>query len=741
MFTPEILLNSASQAIVAAGNDGVVVAWNRAAEQLYGWRASDAIGRPLAEVLPNGDPLADPSLMKRLRDGGVWSGTRRSVFGSGIAAVVLLTASPVRSEDGAVAGLMIVSTSLEQLDLVTLADAREQLYREIVDTAQEGIWILNERDETMFANERLASMLGYSANEMLGAPSSQFVVGDGHAIDAQHGERYRAGQSAQLELRLQRRDGTPLSTLLETRPLFRSDGAYRGIRATVIDITARRTGEEESRQRDAQMRDILRTACIAEWGWNIASDVIDGTAELWEILNPGLQAGITLSELLAQSVHPNDREHLTEAFQRTRTEGSPLDVESRIRTRSGSEKHVQWRGHGVMDQSGHIASLVGVVQDVTDRRQLENRLLQAERVSSLGRLAASVAHEFNNVLMGIQPFVDLLTRRAGTDPTVATAAPRIADAVARGKRITQEMLRFTRIGEPARATVNVSSWLGEFEPELVQLAGPAVTVTIDAAPSLTMIADAHQLRQVVANLIVNAHHAMPDGGRIEIRAFPDTIRDRDERVIDAIHFSISDTGVGMPDETMRYIFEPLFTTRKFGGTGLGLAVAAQVVQQHKGTIYAESAEGEGSTFHILIPAGKTAKTVAPSPKSSHAPAPEAGTHVTLVEDDESVGAGLAAILGMEGISVDWVRLGLEAERRIAARLPDVVILDLGLPDIDGLDVYRQIARRWPDLPVLFSTGHGDEAMLRDVLSEHVAYIQKPYEIRALLAALNNVLGK
>ncbi|MEA2166633.1 MAG: two-component system, cell cycle sensor histidine kinase and response regulator CckA [Thermoanaerobaculia bacterium] len=739
MFTPEILLNSASQAIVAAGNDGVIVSWNRAAEDLYGWRASDAIGRKLAEVLPTGDPLADPSLIERLRDGGTWSGTRRIVSGSGAASVVLFTASPVRSEDGAVAGLMIVSTSLEEFDLPTLAGAKEQLYREIVDTAQEGIWILNERDETMFANERLASMLGYSANEMLGAPSSQFVVGDGHAIDAQHGERYRAGQSAQLELQLQRRDGTLLSTLLETRPLFRSDGAYRGIRATVIDITARRTGEEESRQRDAQMRDILRTACIAEWGWNIGSDAIEGTAELWEILS--LPAKITLAEFLAQSVHPNDRERLAEAFQRTRTEGLPLDVESRLQREGGKEIYIHWRGHNVIDPSGGAGRIVGVIQDVTDRRQLENRLLQAERVSSLGRLAASVAHEFNNVLMGIQPFVDLLTRRAGADPTVATAAPRIADAVARGKRITQEMLRFTRIGEPARATVNVSSWLKEFEPELVQLAGPAVTVAIHAAPSLTMIADAHQLRQVVANLIVNAHHAMPDGGRIEVRATPDVIRDRNERVIDAIHFSISDTGVGMPDETMRYIFEPLFTTRKFGGTGLGLAVAAQVVQQHKGTIYAESALGKGSTFHILIPAGKVATIVSPSPKNSPSSAPDAGTRVTMVEDDEAVGAGLAAILNMEGISVDWVRLGLEAEERIAAKVPDAVILDLGLPDIDGLEVYRQIAQRWPALPVLFSTGHGDEAMLRDVLSEHVAYIQKPYEMSALLAALDKVLGR
>ena len=160
-----------------------------------------------------------------------------------------------------------------------------------------------------------------------------------------------------------------------------------------------------------------------------------------------------------EMLRPDDRDRVSEAFYRTRSENLPLDVEFRLRTNGDSDLVLNMRGYSVMDTAGKTTGLSGVLQDVTERRQLENRLLQAERVSSLGRLAASVAHEFNNVLMGIQPFVDLLNRRAGADPTVALAAPRIADAVARGKRITQEMLRFTRIGEPSRTTIDVSTWL------------------------------------------------------------------------------------------------------------------------------------------------------------------------------------------------------------------------------------------------------------------------------------------
>jgi signal transduction histidine kinase len=380
------------------------------------------------------------------------------------------------------------------------------------------------------------------------------------------------------------------------------------------------------------------------------------------------------------------------------------------------------------------------VVDESERLRLENRLLQAERISSLGRLAASVAHEFNNVLMGIQPFIDLLTKRSGSDPAVKLAAPRIADAVARGKRVTQEILRFTRIGEPTRVAVDVGEWLHGFEPELVQLAGPLVTVTTEADSSLTMLADAHQLRQVFANLAVNAHHAMPNGGRLEVRAAADAIPDGKAGPVPAVHFSFCDTGVGIPQDTLLYIFEPLFTTKKFGGTGLGLAIASQVVQQHHGHIYAESTLGSGTTFHILIPTAP-AESVATLRQQKTSRPVRPAMRVTMIEDDESVGAGLVAILGFEGIATDWVRLGSEAVSRIAARLPDAVILDIGLPDVDGIKVYEQIAARWPDLPVLFSTGHGDQNLLTKTPNgKKVGYLQKPYESDELLAALDELLA-
>ncbi len=618
----------------------------------------------------------------------------------------------------------------------------------LLNSSKQAVVATDDTEGIVFVNRAAEELYGWSAAEVLGKRLSEvLILSDPLAAELLF-EALRAGRSWSGTQRSGPLDGPPSVVLLTGSPLPAEDGKAGGfaVLATPLDQfeLPKIAAEEELRNERTQIREIMKIACIAEWRWQIDSDAIEGMPELWDILKLDPSAGLTLTDLLARFVHPDDRERVGEAFNRTRSENLPLDIELRLRTNGDTDLVLNMRGYSVMGSAGKTTGLSGVLQDVTERRQLESRLLQAERVSSLGRLAASVAHEFNNVLMGIQPFVDLLNRRAGADPTVALAAPRIADAVARGKRITQEMLRFTRIGEPARTTIDVSTWLQEFEPELAQLAGPRVKVTVEAAPALMMVADGHQLRQVFANLIVNAQHAMPDGGEVEIRVMSDTLRDRSDRLSDAVHFTIADTGIGMPEETLRYIFEPLFTTRRFGGTGLGLAVAAQVVQQHKGHIYAESTQGKGSTFHILIPAAQAPKTIA-APEvaaalSKQEPGRE-GTRVTLVEDDESVGAGLATILDLEGIAVDWVRLGLDAVARIAANRPDAVILDLGLPDIDGLDVYREIAKRWPGLPVLFSTGHGDETMLQPVLSAHVAYIQKPYEMQALMDALDKVIQK
>jgi PAS domain S-box-containing protein len=354
-----------------------------------------------------------------------------------------------------------------------------------------------------------------------------------------------------------------------------------------------------------------------------------------------------------------------------------------------------------------VVGVVVVINDITERRKLEQKLEQANRVSSLGRLAATVAHEFNNVLMGISPFVEVIRRKP---ERTAEALDQIAGAIGRGKRITAEILRFTRPAELVRVVFAVGPWLRELAAELrPALSAKHRLVVEHVDPSLRVLADRAQLHQVMTNLLLNARDAMPDGGTVSIAAR------RDGRFV---HVTVRDTGGGMSEETLRHIFEPLFTT-KCTGTGLGLAVAHQVVQRHGGEIFAESTPGAGTTFHLFVPI--------------------AARRLLIVDDDAAVVAGLAALLELEGIEVDAAGSGAAAIEHLRATRPDVVLLDVGLPDIDGIETYTRIAADDPALPVIFSTGHGETERLRGIERSHVIALRKPYDVGTLLDAIERVL--
>lgn len=394
------------------------------------------------------------------------------------------------------------------------------------------------------------------------------------------------------------------------------------------------------------------------------------------------------------------------------------------------------------------AAAEAMQRDTAQRALVESQaqLEKANRVASLGRLAATIAHEFNNVLMGISPFVELLKRGDLPFERRLTALDHMTRSIQRGRRITEEILRFTNPPEPAFEAVQLWQWAQSVAHEMHPLIGPQYTFDVDANDrKLRALADVGQLHQVISNLIINARDAMPDGGRITLRVCREPPDSRFEfgvvpQVERFAHLIIQDQGSGMSAETRRQIFEPLFTTKRHG-TGLGLAIAHQVIRQHGGLIFVESEPGIGTSFHLFLPLAN-----GDAPKRNHeapaAGAPPKQCRVLLVEDDPNVATGIALLLQEEHYTVDVVNLGAEAFDAVERFSPDVLILDIGLPDIEGTRVYEQIAASHPNLPVVFSTGHGDEKRLEAHLAlGHVAMLLKPYSIDALIAAINRVMSR
>lgn len=364
-----------------------------------------------------------------------------------------------------------------------------------------------------------------------------------------------------------------------------------------------------------------------------------------------------------------------------------------------------------------------------ERASLQEQLEQTRRAASVSRLGTTVAHEFNNVLMSISPFAEIISRGSRSDERLLKAATYIRSAIERGRRVTQDIMRFTRPAEPARRTIDIATWL----PGIVQstLQGSSVRRSVDVPePPLYANVDPPQLEQVVANVLINAREAMADRDEGGIRVSLSSAHG-------AIRLRVDDDGCGISPENVDKLFEPFFTTKR-SGTGLGLAVAQQIIEKHGGTLEVISRGSAGTAFVINLPPAVQLPVlpVAVIDQSIR------GRRLLLVEDEMAVADGMVALLESGEAAVRVAATGRQAVSVLEHESPDAVLLDVGLPDIDGVDLFGLIRKRWPALPIIFSTGHGDQARLDEMLRlPHVGHLVKPFGLDDLTVAVANAIAE
>jgi PAS domain S-box-containing protein len=503
------------------------------------------------------------------------------------------------------------------------------------------------------------------------------------------------------------------------------DGTLARIFGTAQDVTARVDAERT-------IRDLSR---VNELILNNAAEGIVAIGRSGELVlaNPaaermlGWENGTAIPDV-HRALHPRERSRDRCSLADDIRAAATRSADGQFFTTGGTPVDVRYT-LGAIVEDGRHTGVVLTFADISGSKRLERQLEQAHRVMSLGRIVATIAHEFNNVLMGIQPFAEIIRNRTAEGP-IQQAAGQILTSVNRGRRVTHDILRTTQVPEPEIASVDICAWISHLEPELTALAAPNVTLRLERPESpLPAAVDSAQMQQVLTNLVANARDAMPAGGELSLRV--DSVRYGPKSMV---RIKVTDPGTGIPENVLPLIFEPLFTTKRTG-TGLGLSVVQQLVVRNGGSIEVSSEEGKGTTFTILLP---TADAVAPE-DSSGRPAGLPVRRLLLVEDDESVAEGLAAVLELEGIGVRVVNRGRDALSAAAEFEPDAAIIDVGLPDISGGDLYDQLVGRWPDLPVVFSTGQGDAAHLaRQLANPSVRLLRKPYDIASLLDALREI---
>jgi len=436
-------------------------------------------------------------------------------------------------------------------------------------------------------------------------------------------------------------------------------------------------------------------------------------------------------------------------FMRMATEGSPQLFEWLTCDRTGRSFWVEVNLKRAV--IGGQNRLLAVVRDITERKRLEEQLLQAQKMEAVGRLAGGIAHDFNNVLTVILGYSRMLLQQIPPEQTYYDKVHQIIRSAERCAALTSQLLAFSRKQVLDVRVLDLNSVISELEGMLGRVIGEDIRLMTALSPSLATIrADRCQIEQVLLNLALNARDAMPRGGELIIETSnailddADCLQNPDLRPGPHVLIRVSDSGHGMSPETLSRIFEPFFTTKEKGeGTGLGLAMVYGIVKQHQGHIAVESQPGCGSTFRLYWPSLRDCRELAPGVVTAE-PVLCGGETLLVVEDEGTVRHLICEVLEMLGYSVydsgsadAAIRMADSHQGRI-----DLLVTDVVMPKMNGKDLYERLVESRPDLKVIFMSGFTETAIVsQGVLTPGVNFLQKPFTGETLARRIRDVLDK
>jgi PAS domain S-box-containing protein len=446
--------------------------------------------------------------------------------------------------------------------------------------------------------------------------------------------------------------------------------------------------------------------------------------------------------------HPDDAAEAARLFgELTRGDRDAYRREARFVTKDGGTVVTHLAVALVRDADGKPDFAIAMAEDVTDRKHLEEQLLQSQKLEAIGRLAGGVAHDFNNMLTAIGGYTAFALEHAEDGSPLRSDLDEIRKATDRAAKLTRQLLAFSRKQVLTPELLNLNGIVVEMQTMLKPLIGEDIILTTQLDPALGPIeADPGQLHQVVMNLVVNARDAMPDGGHLTIEtanADVDAIRDDSIEPGRYVTLTVRDAGEGIDEETLGQIFEPFFTTKEAGkGTGLGLATVYGIVKQSGGYLEVDSEVGVGSAFTIYLRRVDDARPYRPEPVPPPVPVeaspPRAAKRVLVVEDEEVVRRLVQQVLEGEGYEVLVAQDG-EAAIEIAGRNTiDLLLTDLTMPNVGGRELAERLRAEQPGLRVVYMSGYVEDG-LTGALPPATVFLSKPFTFSELTENVRDLM--
>ena len=570
------------------------------------------------------------------------------------------------------------------------------------------------------------------------------MVVEGRVVGLLEAQSYRARAYSECDVSLLRTVANQIGLAIQNARLFRQvQERAADLERSLAEV---RRAEEKLRESEQRYRSLVNLSPDGIWVHRYGEVLFANAAAaaLFGAEDPQALVGRQTLDFIA----PEFREMVWERMRRGQEEREPQPlIEEKLLRLDGTEFYadvcavpIEWEG---------APAVQVIIRDSTPRKQMEERLLQAQKMEVVGRLAGGIAHDFNNILTAMTGYATFALEALPPGDPVRADVEQVIQSAQRAANLTRQLLLFSRRQIIEQRVINLNDLILNLDKMLRRLIGEDVELVTILGEGLARVkADPGQIEQVIVNLAVNARDAMPDGGKLILETANAALdaeyarRHPGMEPGDYVMLAVTDTGVGMTDEVKAHLFEPFFTTKEPGkGTGLGLATVYGIVKQHGGNIYCESEPGKGTTFRIYLPAVEAEAERLPR-MDEEGIVPRGTETVLVVEDEAMVRDILTRTLREQGYRVLEAMDGEQALRVASEYAGEIHLLvtDVVMPQMNGQELSERLAAVRPGIKTLFVSGYTDNAIVRKgILKPGIVFLQKPFTAAALARKVRQVL--
>jgi len=750
------IFNSVPIGLYVHDQDGYFLETNSQLTEILGYKEEDFVNLNIRDVISENYRHEFDEYLERINQKGSDQGPIAITSADGKEHIFEYSNTLIESPSG----LKTIHGTAREITEKIAADRTikesEQKYRDVVELSNDGIAIIQE-GYIKFVNKCLSEIVGYTVEEITGKPYADFFSPDELPKLEDRNQKLMAGVEidSMFETKAVHKDGTIIPIEINVGAISYKDTPAE--LAFVRDITERKKIEEALRQSEEKHRTIIENIKEGYFETDLSGTVTFTNDSLCDMMGYSREEilGMKYYEDILRNHKPETAQQVFNIFNTVYKTGEAAFIENyEMEKKDGSIFIPEMSVSLIKDKDGEPVGFRSIARDVTERRKaeqeklrLESRLQQAQKMESIGTLAGGVAHDFNNLLMSMQGNVSLLLYKMGSDDPYYEKLKTIEQHIHDGSDLTKQLLGFARGGKYEVKTTDINEIIKKTSNMFARTNKEIKVHDKFQKDIWTVETDQGQISQVLLNLYVNAWQAMPLGGNLYIST--ENV-DLDEKATKShavepgkfVKISVTDTGTGMDETTLKRIFEPFFTTKEMGrGTGLGLASAYGIIRNHGGIIDVYSEMGKGTTFNIFLPVSDKVYVKQEEPKIDIIKGTET---ILFVDDEERIIDSAQEMLEALGYTVFPAKNGDEALNRFRENMDkiDIVILDMVMSGMGGGEVFDHLKKIKPDVKVLLSSGYSIDGHASEIMERGCSgFIQKPFTLDQISQKIREILEK